>query len=86
MQERPSAGSRIGEIEEWGVQLRHEVDDTTSELRELEKYREEMEKVLKGLEKPLKVAEECLYAREKRRGIDLVHDEVEKQLIKVARV
>ena len=32
---------------------------------------------------PLHVAEECLLHREKRRGIDMVHDDVEKQLIKV---
>lgn len=29
------------------------------------------------------VALECLYYREKRREIDLVHDDVEKNLIKV---
>lgn len=31
----------------------------------------------------LQTALECLYYREKRKGIDLVHDDVEKNLIKV---
>lgn len=33
--------------------------------------------------RPLQVALECLYQREKRIGIDLVHDNVEKNLIQV---
>lgn len=32
---------------------------------------------------PTQVAQECLYHREKRMSIDLVHDDVEKDLIKV---
>lgn len=31
----------------------------------------------------LQVAQECLYHRERRQGIDLVHDDVEKNLLKV---
>ena len=42
-----------------------------------------MEKALMDTQNPLHVAEECLLHREKRRGIDMVHDDVEKQLIKV---
>lgn len=33
---------------------------------------------------PTQVAQECLYHREKRMSIDLVHDDVEKDLIRVA--
>lgn len=75
-------GSRIGDITQWKAQLRSEMDDTTSEIRALDKDKEDMEKVLKALNEPLRIAEECLYAREKRRGIDLVHDDVERQLIR----
>jgi hypothetical protein len=42
-----------------------------------------LEKALMDTQNPLHVAEECLLHREKRRGIDMVHDDVEKQLIKV---
>ena len=37
------------------------------------------------LETPLHIAQECLYNREKRQGIDLVHDDVERALLKVDR-
>lgn len=42
-----------------------------------------MEKALGDTANPLHIAEECLMHREKRQGIDLVHDDVERTLIKV---
>ena len=42
-----------------------------------------LEKALAETENPLHIAQECLYNREKRQSIDLVHDAVEKELIKV---
>jgi len=36
------------------------------------------------LETPLHIAQECLYNREKRQGIDLVHDDVERALLKAS--
>lgn len=42
-----------------------------------------MERALGDTANPLHIAEECLMHREKRQGIDLVHDGVEKSLIKV---
>lgn len=41
-----------------------------------------MEKSLAETENPLHIAKECLYNREKRQGIDLVHDNVEQELIR----
>jgi len=43
-----------------------------------------LEKALSDTANPLHIAEECLMHREKRQGIDLVHDDVEKQLIRVS--
>jgi len=43
-----------------------------------------LEKALADTDSPLSVAEECLTRREKRMGIDLVHDDVERQLTKVS--
>ena len=42
-----------------------------------------LEKALADTSSPLSIAEECLTRREKRLGIDLVHDDVERQLTKV---
>jgi len=43
-----------------------------------------LEKALADTNSPLSVAEECLTRREKRMGIDLVHDDVERHLTKVS--
>lgn len=39
-----------------------------------------MEKALHDTKGPFAIAEECLLQREKRQGIDMVHDDVEKSL------
>jgi tektin-3 len=44
--------------------------------------RRQVERSLQGCEGPLHVVQECLYNREKRQGIELVHDEVEQSLLK----
>jgi len=43
-----------------------------------------LEKALADTSCPLSIAEECLTRREKRLGIDLVHDDVERALTKVS--
>jgi len=43
-----------------------------------------LEKALADTDSPLSIAEECLTRREKRLGIDLVHDDVERCLTKVS--
>lgn len=45
--------------------------------------RRDVEKQLHDTENQLKVAQENLYEREKRQGIDVVHDNVERELIRV---
>ena len=42
-----------------------------------------LEKAYYDTKGPLSIAEECLLQREKRQGIDQVHDHVEKNLSKV---
>lgn len=51
-----------------------------------QEYRRMLEKALGDSANPLHIAEECLIQREKRQGIDLVNDEVEKALIKEVEV
>ena len=54
-----------------------------TEIESLNRAKGVLEKALAETDNPLHIAQECLYNREKRQGIDLVHDDVEKELIKV---
>ncbi|CAF0919538.1 unnamed protein product [Adineta steineri] len=53
-----------------------------SRIDDVEAKRREVERQLAETEKPLRIAQENLYEREKRQGIDLVHDGVERELIR----
>ena len=50
----------------------------------MQEHKRVLEKALTDTRGPLQIAEECLMQREKRRGIDQVHDDVEKELSKVS--
>ena len=76
-------GERIGDINFWKSEVSTETDCIVDEIKGLSKARSVLAKALAETEKPLHIAQECMYNREKRQGIDLVHDGVEKSLIKV---
>lgn len=48
----------------------------------MESYRKRVEKAIEAIQEPLHIAQTCLANREKRYDIDLVHDNVQKELIK----
>ncbi|NXI62334.1 TEKT3 protein, partial [Anseranas semipalmata] len=73
-------GERVNDIEFWKSELCHELDEMIGETNELTDMKKRLERALAETEAPLQVAQECLLHREKRMGIDLVHDNVEKQL------
>ncbi|NWW98473.1 TEKT3 protein, partial [Caloenas nicobarica] len=73
-------GERVNYIEFWKSELRHELDEMIGETNALTDVKKRLERALAETEAPLQVALECLLHREKRMGVDLVHDEVEKQL------
>lgn len=75
-------GERIGDIQFWKTEVNNETDSMIGEIASLQKAKAVLEKALVETENPLHIAQECLYNREKRQGIDLVHDNVEKQVIK----
>ncbi|ESO84948.1 hypothetical protein LOTGIDRAFT_131218 [Lottia gigantea] len=75
-------GERIGDITFWKTELNHEIDNVIAETNALNEAKRVLEKALAETENPLHVAQECLYHREKRQEIDLVHDNPEKELIK----
>ncbi|XP_062382471.1 tektin-3 [Sardina pilchardus] len=75
-------GERLNDIGFWRSELSHEVNNMVTEIGALTEVKRRLERALAETESPLQVAQECLYHREKRMSIDLVHDDVEKDLIK----
>ncbi|XP_022344432.1 tektin-3-like isoform X2 [Crassostrea virginica] len=75
-------GERISDIAFWKSELISEISHLETESHNLEEYRRTLEKALGDTANPLHIGEECLMHREKRQGIDLVHDDVERTLIK----
>ncbi|KAF1593072.1 UNVERIFIED_CONTAM: Tektin-3, partial [Eudyptes pachyrhynchus] len=73
-------GERVNDIEFWRSELCRELDEMMGETNALTDMKKRLERALAETEAPLQVAQECLLHREKRMGIDLVHDNVEKQL------
>lgn len=77
-------GDRIVDINFWKKELENETDAMITEIARLNENKRVAEKALAETENPLHIAQECLYNREKRQGIDLVHDHVEKELLRVS--
>ncbi|KAM7370534.1 hypothetical protein PAMP_010070 [Pampus punctatissimus] len=75
-------GERLNDIIFWRSELSHEIDNMVTEIAALAEVKRRLERALAETEGPLQVSQECLYHREKRMSIDLVHDDVEKDLIK----
>ncbi|CAO2643573.1 Tekt3 [Lemmus lemmus] len=74
-------GERVNDIAFWKSEITHELDEMIGETNALTNLKKRLERVLIETEAPLQVARECLFHREKRMGIDLVHDEAEKELL-----
>ncbi|NWR77659.1 TEKT3 protein, partial [Centropus unirufus] len=72
---------RINDIKFWKTELCRELDAMIGETKALTDEKARLERALAESEAPLQVAEECLLHRDKRLGIDLVHDDVEKGLL-----
>ena len=75
---------RINDINFWKEELEAKLNATVAEIGAVLDYKAQLEQALKSTSFPLEVAKSCLVFREKRVGIDLVHDEVEIQLMKVS--
>ncbi|XP_045381128.1 tektin-3 [Lemur catta] len=74
-------GERVNDIGFWKSEIIHELDEMIGETNALTDVKKRLERALVEMEAPLQVARECLFHREKRMGIDLVHDEAEKELL-----
>jgi tektin-3 len=75
-------GERCNDIDFWKQELEREKDRLSKKINQVENKRRDVEKQLHDTENQLKVAQENLYEREKRQGIDVVHDNVERELIR----
>ena len=74
---------RITDINFWKSELDEKQQDTEEEIATLLRFKARVEKALSDTELPMLIAQQCLVNREKRMKIDLVHDNVEMQLLKV---
>lgn len=77
---------RIGHINFWKEELEEKLREIVAEIAAVQERKEELEKALQATQLPLEVAKNCLAFREQRTGVDLVHDEVEIQLMKVSSI
>lgn len=74
---------RINDIGFVKVELETKVKELGDEIEAVLESKNNLEQSLRNTNFPLKVAKSCLAFRERRQGIDFVHDEVEIQLMKV---
>ncbi|CAF1327861.1 unnamed protein product [Rotaria magnacalcarata] len=72
----------IKNIEYWKNELEKTEDKMARKIDDVQFKRRELERVLSEIENPLRITQENLYEREKRQGIDLVHDNAERELIR----
>lgn len=73
---------RIDDIKYWKQELDDKLNGLCIEIDNLLAFKTRVEKALEATAEPLHIAKQCLANREKRRAIDLVHDDVQKQLLK----
>jgi len=73
---------RLDDIRYWKSELDDKLASITTEIDNLLAFKTRVEKALEATHEPLHIAKQCLMNREKRRSIDLVHDDVQKELIK----
>lgn len=77
---------RLEEIRFWKKELDDKLEQLVYVTEDLLAYQTRLRKALESLKEPLHITQTCLEYREKRVGIDLVHDEVEQELIKEAEI
>lgn len=78
---------RIDDVDHWRDEVDKKLKDITDECDKLCVYIKRMEQAVEeGTQEPLHVTQTCLLYREGRKGIDLVHDDVQKELLKEVEV
>ena len=72
---------RIDNVKFWHSELSRQLANLNDETCQLENYRKRLEAGVAGCDKPLEAANHCLGLREGRVNIDLVHDDVQRELL-----
>lgn len=75
---------RLEEVRFWKKELDDKLEQLVNQTDDLLTYKTRLERSLESYKEPLHITEKCLEYREKRVGIDLVHDVVEQELQKEA--
>ncbi|XP_073674558.1 tektin-1 [Garra rufa] len=73
---------RIQDIKFWRQELDQKFEEMVQEIETLVIFKNRVERALESCSEPLQVTLQCLTERQKRVAIDLVHDEVEEELLK----
>ncbi|XP_024298038.1 tektin-1 [Oncorhynchus tshawytscha] len=73
---------RIHDIKFWRTELDQKLEEVVQEIEVLISYKSRVERALESCAEPLRVALQCLTERQRRVSIDLVHDDVERELMK----
>jgi tektin-3 len=71
----------LTDITFWRNELSTELEKLLAESAQLADTKRHLQKAIQDLEAPLHIAKECLYNREERRSVELVHDHVEKSIL-----
>ncbi|KAB5550630.1 hypothetical protein PHYPO_G00055990 [Pangasianodon hypophthalmus] len=73
---------RLKDIKFWRQELEQKLHEMVQEIELLQTIKNRVERALRSCSEPLQATLDCLNERQKRVEIDLVHDEVEKELLK----
>ncbi|XP_055052953.2 tektin-1 [Misgurnus anguillicaudatus] len=77
-----SLEQKLQDIKFWRQELEQRFEEMVQEIETLIIFKSRVEKALGSCSEPLQVTLQCMTERQKRVGIDLVHDEVEEELLK----
>ncbi|XP_069503938.1 tektin-5 isoform X2 [Ambystoma mexicanum] len=79
---RRDIGHRLTDIHYWHSELTQELEQLLGVTCQLKRGLERLQRALiETTQVPLQISQECLFHREKRMGVDLVHDLVETKLL-----
>eukprot|EP00918_Siedleckia_nematoides_P049923 GHVU01109309.1.p1 GENE.GHVU01109309.1~~GHVU01109309.1.p1 ORF type:complete len:412 (+),score=84.90 GHVU01109309.1:30-1238(+) len=77
---------RIDDIKYWQKEVDDKLDNIKNETDSLKAFSNRLDKAIESCKEPLHIAQQCLANRQKRKSIDLVHDDTEKELLKEVEV
>uniref|UniRef100_A0A1I8GZC7 Tektin n=2 Tax=Macrostomum lignano TaxID=282301 RepID=A0A1I8GZC7_9PLAT len=77
---------RLNDVKYWREEVDEKLAGVSGEIDRLGAFISRVDKALESYQEPLHISQQCLINREGRIGIDLVHDDVQKELLKEVEV